>query len=69
MEGFLEINISWNENSNSLSMTQTRLIKRILAAMDMEDCNLKYTPGEKDSLCKDIDGDPCHKNWDYRFFV
>ena len=41
----------------------------ILAAMDMEDCNLKYTPAEKDHLCKDETGTPCCENWDYRSIV
>ena len=45
--------------NNAIIMTQTGLIDRILAAMDMEDCNLKYTPVEKDPLCKDAAGAPC----------
>ena len=69
MAGFLGINISRDKANNSLTMTQTGLIKRILAAMDMEDCNMKYTPAEKDPLCKDMDGDPCCENWDYRSIV
>ena len=39
-------------------MIQTGLIGRILTAMDMEDRNHKYTPADKDPLCKDVDGDP-----------
>ena len=39
---------------NSLTMTQTDLIERILAAMDMEDCNHKYNPVDKDSGVKHI---------------
>ena len=41
MAGFLGINISRNTNNNSLSMTQTGLIGRILAAMDTDDFNFK----------------------------
>ena len=37
--------------------------------MDMEDCNLKDTPAEKDPLCKDMDRDPCIESWDYRSIV
>ena len=37
--------------------------------MDMDDYNLKYTTTEKDPLCKDLDGDPCCENWDYRYIV
>ena len=62
MAGFLGIDISRDANNNTLSMTQTGLIKRILIAMDMEDCNLKYTPA-------DVDGDPCIESWDYRSIV
>ena len=69
MAGFLGINISRDANNKSLSMTQTGLIERILTAMDMEDCNLKYTPAEKDPLCKDVDGDPCSESRDYKSIV
>ena len=62
MAGFLGINISRNKDNNSLSMTQTELIERILAVMNMEDYNLKYTSAEKDLLRKDEDGDPCYEN-------
>ena len=37
--------------------------------MDMKDCNLKYTPAEKDPLCKDECEAPCCENWDYRSIV
>ena len=30
---------------------------------------MKYTPAEKDPLCKDMDGAPCCENWDYRSIV
>ena len=56
MAGFLGINITRDEQNNSLTMTQTGLIEQILSAMDMEDCNHKYTPADKDPLCKDVDG-------------
>ena len=69
MAGFLGINISRDEKNNSLTMTQTGLIERILAAMDMTDCNHKYTPADKDPLCKDVTGAPCCEDWDYRSIV
>ena len=69
MTGFLGINISRGDENNSLIMTQTGLIERILTAIDMEDYNLKYTPAEKDPLCKGIDGDSCCENWEYRSIV
>ena len=69
MAGFLGIHIISDEHNNSLTMTQTGLIERILAAMDMEDCNHKYTPADKDPLCKDVNGAPCCEDWDYRSIV
>ena len=30
---------------------------------------MKYTPADKDPLCKDEDGDPCCDNWNYRSIV
>jgi hypothetical protein len=69
MAGFLGINITRDKNNDSLTLTQTGLIERILTAMEMEDCNTKYTPADKEPLCKDIDGDPCSENWEYRSIV
>ena len=69
MAGFLGIDISRDKENKSLTMTQTGLIERILTAMDMEDCNLKFTPAEKDPLCKDLGGAPCCEDWDYRSIV
>ena len=50
-------------------MTQTGLIDKILAAMNMEDCNFKYTPAEKDSLYRDEAGTPCCEGWNYMSIV
>ena len=69
MAGFLEINITRDEHNNSLTVTQIGLIGRILSAMDMEDCNHKYTLADKDPLCKDVDGASCCEDWDYRSIV
>ena len=55
MAGFLGIKIERDDNNSTLTMTQTGLIDRILVATDMKDCNLKYTPADKDPLCKDED--------------
>ena len=69
MAGCLGIQIERDSTNNTLTMTQTGLIDRILVVMDMEDCNLKYTPVEKDPLWKDEDGPPCCKQWEYRSIV
>jgi hypothetical protein len=69
MAGFLGIQIVRDAENHIITMTQTGLIDRILAAMEMENCNMKYTPAEKDPLCKDMDGAPCCENWDYRWII
>ena len=68
MVGFPGIQFIRDKNNN-LTMTHTGLIERILSAMDMEDCNHKYTPVKKDPLCKDVDGSQCCNDWDYRSIV
>ena len=69
MAGFLNINITRDEQNNSLTMTQIGLIERILSVMSMEDCNHKYNTADKDPLCKNIDGGPCCEGWDYSSIV
>ena len=59
MARFLGIQIVHDPKNNTITMTQTGLIDKVLASTDMEDCNLKYTPAEKDPLCKDAAGAPC----------
>ena len=59
---FLGFQMERDEDNNTLTMTQSGLIDRILVAMDMQGCNLKYAPTEKDPLCKDEDGEPCCEN-------
>ena len=52
-----------------MTLTQTGLINRILTAMDMQDINPKCTPADKEPLNKDLDGESCRENWDYRSMV
>ena len=59
MASFLGINIERDKENNTLTMTQTGLIDRILTAMDLETCNPTYTPAEKDPLYKDEEVAPC----------
>ena len=56
---FLGIQIERNKQNNKIILTQTGLTDRILEAMDMIDCNLKYTPADKYPLHKNLDGRPC----------
>ena len=68
MAGFLGIQLIQDKN-NSLIMNQIGLIEMILSAMDMEDCNHKNTPEEKNMLYKDVGGAPCCEYWYYRSIV
>ena len=35
----------------------------------MEERNIKFTPADKVPMSKDLDGDPCREDWDYRSIV
>ena len=45
--GFLGINILRDEMNNTIIMTQTGLINRILNSIDVVNVNAKYTPSKK----------------------
>ena len=59
MAGFVEINIERDKDKHKLKLFQMGIIERFLLAVDMDSCNSKYTPFEKDLLCKDEKGEPC----------
>ena len=48
-----------------LELTQTGLIRRILAATGMEDCSKISTPAETKALGKDEGGEPAMERWSY----
>ena len=68
MAGFLSLQID-RSNKGTVILTQTGLINRILAVMEMQDSNPRYTPVDKELLNKDLDGEPCREDWEYRFIV
>ena len=67
MAGFLGIIIM--RKANTITMTQTGFTNLILGAMNMEDSNPKYTLADKDPLHKDLEGNPCCEEWEYRPIV
>ena len=69
MAGFLGINITRDKENKSLTMTQIGLIKIILTAIDIENCNLKYTLADKEPLYKNEGEDPYCEDWEYRSIV
>ena len=50
-------------------MTQTGLIDRIFSVMSMESVNHNFTPAAKEPLHKDLNGEPCCEEWNYRSIV
>ena len=50
----------------SIEMTQKGLIKKILAAAGMSDCNPSHIPAPMNGLGADKDGPPMEESWNYR---
>ena len=69
MAGFLGLKITRDIKKGTVTLLQTGLIDKVLAATQLEECNPKYTPADKIPLDKDLDGDPCCEEWDYRSIV
>lgn len=63
--GFLGILFKHDKKKNTIELTQTVLINRILVVTGMEDCSGLVTPAEKMSLGKNENGDPCMEHWSY----
>ena len=68
MAGFLGLKIDRTKEGQVL-LSQTGLIDGILIVMDMTDYNRKYTLADKIPLGKDVDGDMCMEEWEYRLVV
>ena len=56
--GFRGLQVNQNTLNGSITLTQTRLIDRILSAMNMESANHNFTPAPKEPLHKDLNGEP-----------
>jgi hypothetical protein len=46
-------------------MTQTGLIKKIIATTKMENCNPNWVPAAKEALGIDPEGKPMEEDWSY----
>ena len=68
MSRFLGLKID-RSMEGKVVLSQTGLIQRILSVMNMTDCNLKYTPVNKVPVGKDLEGNPCLEDWEYRLLV
>ena len=54
---------------NEIKMTQEGLIKKIMDATGMNDCNSNRTPTTKEALGSDEQGEPMQDEWNYRSIV
>jgi hypothetical protein len=54
---------------NEIKMTQEGLIKKILDATGMTDCNTNRTPTTKEALSMDEEGERMEDNWNYRSVI
>ena len=68
LEEFLGIKLVRNQDS-SFTLTQVGLIKKVLAAAGMEDCNPNAVPAVKQTLGADPDGAPMNETWQYSSIV
>lgn len=63
--GFLGVLLVAKED-NSIELTQTGLIDRIILAMGLETANIAMTPAEYGGLPKDVHGTEAQEGWSYR---
>ena len=61
---FLGVNIKHNED-NTITLTQTGLIEKILKVVNMEDSNTKATPSSQVPLGTDANGPLPVESWSY----
>ena len=66
---FLGIKLECNAQTKALTLTQSGLIKRIMEATDLVDCNHNWTPASPLTLGSDPDGEPMDEVWNYRSVV
>jgi hypothetical protein len=63
------LGIKFEKCNGKIEMTQPGLIKKILKATGMEDCNPNYTPTASTTLASDPEGEPMKENWGYSSIV
>ena len=68
-EEYLGIKVVRDKSSNSITMTQSGLINKILETTKMEDSNPNYNPTAQCSLGSDPDGPPMKEEWSYSSVV
>jgi hypothetical protein len=63
--GFLGVHIERDQVDGSIKLTQVGLIKRIVAALGIENASVVHTPTRGTPLTKDLDGDPSDSTFSY----
>jgi hypothetical protein len=66
---FLGIKFEEDTSAGSITMTQTGLIKKIIATTKMENCNPNWVPADKEALRIDPEGKPMEEDWSYLSIV
>jgi hypothetical protein len=66
---FLGIKFEEDAKAGTITLTQQGLIKKIIAATGLEDCNPNWTPAAQTALGKDPEGPPMHEDWSYPSIV
>ena len=54
---------------DEIKMTHKGLIKKILEATGMTDCNSNWTPTTKEALPMDEEGEHMEDSWNYRSII
>jgi hypothetical protein len=62
---FLGIKFEEDTSAGSITMTQMRLIKKIITTTKMENCNPNWVPATKEVLGIDPKGKPMEEDWSY----
>lgn len=66
---FLGIKFTEDKQAGTITLTQKGLIKKIIAATNLEDCNPNWTPAATAALGMDPDGELMTEEWSYPSIV
>jgi hypothetical protein len=66
---FLGIKFTENKDAGTIMLTQKGLIKKIISATNMENCNPNWTPAATSALGMDPDGELMTEEWSYPSIV
>ena len=62
---YLGITFRHDTAKGMIKMTQQGLIKKILLATNLQDCNPNWTPAAQACLHSNPDGQPMQESWNY----